>query len=425
LNYGLRWDGNLMPERAFDRYYKAWQPRAGIAWSANNRLTVRAGAGSFQGQAYSLVYLIAQVAGQDAAFGLPQGNDYAVFKNVLHNPFYSNPAVATAQALQFLHTGAYPALNATNFSPAQQFVSSVKRYNHGGPYSYQWNAQVDAVLAHNLTLTLSYLGVRGLELPSAYGGNVAPTNLTLADGRADYAIASGSTVSRTIDPLISPLSLFFDATGQSTYNSGTATLVKRFSNHYAVHANYTWSHTIDNSADPSLNGYPQDPYRRYLDRADSKQDIPQRFTTTFLADGPRHGWLRDFRLAIAGTAESAAYYTVYAGSDINHDGNANTDRVGVLGRNTYRGDRLVNFDVRVARTIPIRERLHADLMAEAFNVLNTLNVTDVNTVYGSGTLIGPTPLQYGHAVATPLAGFGTIRATAPPRQIQFALRFEF
>lgn len=425
LNYGLRWDANLMPEFAFQRYYKSFQPRAGIAYSLNDRITLRAGAGEFQGQAYSLVYLMAMVAGQDGQFGLPQGDTYAVFNNVLHNPFYSNPAQATPAALQFLHTGVYPALSATNFSPAQEFVSTVKRFNHGGPYSYQWNAQVDLKLSHDLVLSLNYLGVRGLELPSAYGGNVAPTTLTLPDGRANYAVSPTITATNTIDPLVSPLSLFFDAAGQSTYNGGTATLVKRFSNHFSLNANYTWSHTIDDSADPSLNGYPQDPYRRYLERANSKQDTPQRFVTTWLAEGPAHGLLRDFRFAITGTTQSPTFYTVFAGQDINHDGNANTDRVGLLGRDTYRGDRLVDFDLRLSRTLHIWEKLRAEAIAEVFNVANTLNVVDINTVYGAGELTGALPTHFGQSVAAPLASFGSIRATDPPRQMQFALRLQF
>ena len=425
LNYGLRWDANLMPELAFDRYYKSFQPRAGIAYAVNDRITLRAGAGEFQGQAYSLVYLMAMVAGQDGQFGLPQGNSYAVFNNVLHNPFYSNPALATAAALQFLRTGVYPALNPANFSPAQEFVSTVKRYNHGGPYSYQWNAQVDVKLSGDLTLSINYLGVRGLELPSAYGGNVAPSTFTLPDGRASYAVSPALAVANTIDPLISPLSLFFDASGQSSYQGGTATLSKRFSKHYSLAATYTWSHTIDDSADPSLNGYPQDPYRRYLERANSKQDIPQRFVTTWLMQGPSRGVFRDFRLALIGTAQSPSFYTLFAGQDINHDGNANTDRVGLLGRDTYRGDRIVDFDVRLSRTLRIREKVQAEVMAEAFNIANTLNVIDINTVYGAGTLSGPLPTHFGQSVAAPLASFGTIRATDPPRQLQFALRFQF
>ena len=31
-----------------------------------------------------------------------------------------------------------PTLNPTNFTPAQQFISTINWFNHGGPYSYQW-----------------------------------------------------------------------------------------------------------------------------------------------------------------------------------------------------------------------------------------------------------------------------------------------
>ena len=425
LNYGVRYDVDRMPPQYFDTYYKAVQPRAGLAYSMlGNRLTFRAGAGYYQSEPYSVVYLMAMVAGQDSAFGIPQPG-YGVYSNTLHSPFFTNPAQATSQLLTFLETGVYPTLNPSNFSPAQQFVSTVKMNNHGGPYDYQWSAQVDAELPHAWALSVRYLGLRGLALPSSYGGNVAPTTLQLANGMADYAIAPGSTVARTIDPLISPLSLFFDASGQSTYNAGMISLTRRFARHYSFNSNYTWSKTIDDTADPSLNGFPQDPYRRYLDRGNSKQDVPQRFVATAMAEGPSHGWLRDFELALIGTAQSGAFYTVYAGSDVNHDGNANTDRVGLLGRDTYRGDRLLDFDMRVARNFRIREGVNAKLMAETFNALNSLSVTDINTVYGAASFIGAVPQQYGQSVPAPLASFGTIRATAPPRQLQFALRVSF
>ncbi|MBZ5602293.1 MAG: TonB-dependent receptor [Acidobacteriia bacterium] len=424
LNYGVRWDVDRMPAQFFDPYYKAVQPRAGLAYSLNKRMTLRAGAGYYQSEAYSVVYMMAMVAGQDASFGFPQPG-YGVYSNTLHSPFYTNPAVATQQLLSFLQTGVYPTLNPANFAPAQQFVSTVKKYNHGGPYDYQWNAQIDTELAADTVLSIRYLGLRGLELPSSYGGNVAPTNLTLANGMADYAIAPGSTVARTIDPLISPLSLFFDATGQSSYNAAVVSLARRFAKHYSLSANYTWSHTIDNTADPSLNGFPQDPYRRYLDRGNSKQDVPQRFVATAVMEGPSHGWLRDFRLAIIGTAQSGAFYTIYAGSDVNHDGNANTDRVGTIGRDTYRGDRLVNVDARLSRNFRLRENVSAQVIAEAFNVFNSLNVIDVNTVYGAASFIGAVPQQYGDGAAAPFASFGSIRATSPPRQIQFAFRLRF
>jgi hypothetical protein len=111
--------------------------------------------------------------------------------------------------------------------------------------------------------------------------------------------------------------------------------------------------------------------------------------------------------------------------DVNHDGNANTDRVGLLGRDTYRGDRNVDFDLRLARTLRLGEKVQAEAMAEVFNIANTLNVTDINTVYGSGSLIGAVPTQFGQPVPSPLASFGSIRAIDPPRQIQFVLRIHF
>ncbi|HUJ50605.1 MAG TPA: TonB-dependent receptor [Bryobacteraceae bacterium] len=427
LNYGLRWDLDHMPPRYFDTYYKNFGPRAGVAYSLlNDRMIVRAGAGRYQGEAYSVPYLIAMVAGEDSDFGLVRANeDYSVSTNTLHSPFYSNPAVATSTLLQFLKTGDYPVLNPANFSPAQQFISTIKRFNHGGPFSYQWNGQVDFQIGHTTTLSVSYFGLRGLFLPSAIGGNVGPTNLTLPDGRANYAIAPGSTVARTLNPLISPLSFFYDASGQSSYQSGTATLNKRFSRYYSFTGNYTWSHTIDSGGDPSLNGTPQDAYRRNLEKANSKQDVPQRFVALLDAETPERGWFRNFRFALIETAQAASFYTVFAGTDVNHDGNANTDRLGLLGRDTYRGDALVNLDVRLARMFRFNERFNAELLAEAFNITNTLNVTDINTVYGAADPVGPIPQHFGDGTPAPLSSFGSIRATNAPRQIQLAVRIKF
>jgi len=427
VNYGLRWDLDRMPPQYFQTYYKNFQPRAGVAYSLfGDRLTLRAGAGRYQGEAYSVPYLIAMVAGEDSAFGLVRANEnYSVSTATLHNPFYSNPALATATLLGFLRTGVYPALNPANFTPAQQFISTVKRFNHGGPFTYQWNGQMDFVIGRSISLSVNYMGLKGLFLPSAINGNVGPTNLTLPNGEANYAIAPGSTVPRTLNPLVSPLSFFYDATAQSSYHSLNAALTKRFRRYYSLTANYTWSHTIDDGGDPSLNGTPQDAYRRYLEKANSKQDVPQRLVATLTADSPARGWYRNFRFAAIASAQAGSFYTLFAGSDVNHDGNANTDRVGLSGRDTYRGPALVDVDVRLARVFHWNEKLTAEFMAEAFNLSNTLNVTDINTVYGAASFIGAVPLNFGDGAPAPLASFGTIRATNPPRQLQLAVRLAF
>jgi len=221
------------------------------------------------------------------------------------------------------------------------------------------------------------------------------------------------------------LSFFYDAQAQSSYHAATLSLIRRFNRHYSLTANYTWSHAIDDGGDPSLNGTPEDPYRRYLERANSKQDVPQRFVATLAAETPNHGWYRDFRLATIVTAQSASFYSIFAGTDVNHDGNANTDRAGTLGRNTYRGDPLANVDVRLARLFRLREKVNAELSAEAFNITNTLNVTDINMVYGGPNLIGTVPRHFGDGAPAPLPSFGGIRATAPPRQLQLSVVVRF
>jgi hypothetical protein len=162
-----------------------------------------------------------------------------------------------------------------------------------------------------------------------------------------------------------------------------------------------------------------------LEKANSKQDLPQRLVATLTVEAREHGWLRNFRLAAIVTAQAAGFYSVFAGTDVNHDGNANTDRPGTLGRDTYRGDPLVNIDVRVARLFHLHEKMTAEFSAEAFNIANTLNVTDINTVYGGPNLIGAVPRQFGDKAPAPFASFGSIRATAPPRQLQLALRLRF
>jgi hypothetical protein len=81
------------------------------------------------------------------------------------------------------------------------------------------------------------------------------------------------------------------------------------------------------------------------------------------------------------------------------------------------------------RTFPIREKLHLQLLAEAFNVLNTVNIRYFNTSYGAADFCGPDPGAPGCSGSTafyressPNAAYGTPSAVFNPRQIQLALR---
>jgi len=73
----------------------------------------------------------------------------------------------------------------------------------------------------------------------------------------------------------------------------------------------------------------------------------------------------------------------------------------------------------------LTERARLEAIAEAFDLFNTVNVTDINTVYGAANFIGPEPKKFNDKAPAPSPDFRTIRAIAAPRQVQFALRVVF
>jgi Carboxypeptidase regulatory-like domain len=426
LNYGLRWDIDHLPEAAYQTYYKALQPRLGLAYNVQpDRVVLRAGAGIYQGVFDLSRILFTRVLGQNPALGPIDAAQYNSYPGVLFTPQLEGPANAIPALLTFTHTGIYPTLAGPGLLPAHNFFLTLNRTNPRGLYAYQWNAAADSKLSNDMVLSLSYVGVHGVNAYNAYLLNVAPARFKLPNGKNDYSLAPGVPVPRVFNPQVSPLALFFDQGGQSIYHGVTWGLTKRFSQLYSFNANYTWSKVIDNTGSQTLSDAAEDPYRLNLERARSKQDVTHRLVANLTAAAPEKTWLRGFQFSLIGNVSSPRYYTLYAGSDVNHDGNALSDRVDLLGRNTYRGDRLANVDIRVSRLFRLTERTGLQVIAEAFNVFNTLNVTDINTVYGAANFIGREPKNFNDRTPAPSPDFGAIRAVAPPREIQLSLRFNF
>jgi hypothetical protein len=157
-------------------------------------------------------------------------------------------------------------------------------------------------------------------------------------------------------------------------------------------------------------------------------DVRHRFVMTLQAESPQT-WpaaFRDFKFSMLNSLQSPRYYTIYAGFDVNGDGYPFSDRVGNIGRNTYRGDASYTTDLRLQREFAVRERVKAEASAEVFNVFNRPNVNAIDTVYGAATFTGPIPRQFGDGIgsfANPT--FGSPSYVAPARQVQLALRFNF
>jgi hypothetical protein len=145
-----------------------------------------------------------------------------------------------------------------------------------------------------------------------------------------------------------------------------------------------------------------------------------------------------------GTGSYGADGNIYGGAMSSSSGAATTGRPPQIGRNSIIGPGFNNLDFRVARDIPIYEKLHMQLIAEAFNLANHTIVTGVNSTYsqysaisGSSSAACQTAAPAGSVLQgciTPYSGTGTsaFGATSStnntlygPRQLQFQARMSF
>lgn len=231
-------------------------------------------------------------------------------------------------------------------------------------------------------------------------------------------------------------SVFFEAKSgwDSVYDGLLISMNKRMTNNFSFNISYTWSHSIDNGPNPSFVLIPQDSNNGSFrtERASSADDARHRFVGNAVFSSPK-SWnviARDFSFSTILTLQSPQYFTKYAGFDSNGDVFGNNDRVGNEPRNTFKGDTLQTVDVRLERTFPLYEKLRLQFMAEAFNLLNTVNIRYFNTSYGAADFCGPdlnAPGCLGAALSgpeqSPNPAYATPSAVFNPRQLQLALRF--
>jgi len=253
----------------------------------------------------------------------------------------------------------------------------------------------------------------------------------------------------------------------STYHSLQATIGKEFSNGYQFSTAFTWSHAIDNASDfLSLAGsFPvAQNSESASERGSSNFDVRFRSATQFLADsssflhrfggysrGTMYRLLSSWQLSGVLVLQTGQPYTINTAVDVNEDGNA-TDRLkdtgclrpgtnprqqwqispacvdplletgvepqatgylaapglaGLVGRNTFTGFSLYNLDFSISRSFVISDAHRVVVRMEGYNALNHPN-------FGIPDRILESP-SFGRAVNT----------VAPPRIVQFALKYSF
>jgi Carboxypeptidase regulatory-like domain/TonB dependent receptor len=428
LTLGLRYDIDFFPSASDIRLngkmhptnYGNVQPRAGLAYSfRQGKGVVRAGFGLFTGPFdYSDIMVSWQGASAFTYMNQPLLPEFANPSNSLvglgpsgivgvDGPFLASQAFST-----FTHTGAYPAP-----STLLQFPLGYAQRKFPNAYAEDASLEVENEVAKDLFVSVGYQFVHALKLPLYLSINATPSG-TLPDGVQMFTPA---------DPNFG-FSLFATPTGYSIYHSGTVAVRKPFAHHYSILANYTFSKSIDLATDVQLTDSPMNFLQPNLDRALGNNDVRHRFVLTMLAESP-NTWtpaLRNFKLSVLNTLQSPRYYSILAGFDVNGDGFPFADRVGTIGRNTFRGDASYTTDVRLQKVFSLGERFKAEVSAEVFNLFNRANVNAIDTVYGAADFVGPVPQRFGDGVTSPAnPTFGSPSYAAPARQVQLALRLNF
>lgn len=329
-------------------------------------------------------------------------------------------------------------------------------FDHGQPYVYQYNLNLQREIFPQTVLTLAYVGSRGVHL-----------------GReADWNIGSpGNPTPR--NPNFTRIRFrTFDA--NSIYNALQLGLNKRFSRGFQIQGSYTFSKSIDEASaelgrvEGGAHGQARtsDPFDRKRDRGLSNFDVRHNLVINATWDlpfgrGRRFGnyssgvmekLLGGWQVSGIATFSSGQPITPIIIVDLDRDGSDDNEQRpnlrpgrspnprigrperwfdpsaffsltpgtrGNLGRNTIIGPGVVLLDVGLMKTIPISERSALQFRLELFNLANHPNfATPPRSNLEIFNAPGPD--------AQPLPEVGRITQTSTTaRQIQLALRLSF
>jgi hypothetical protein len=200
-------------------------------------------------------------------------------------------------------------------------------------------------------------------------------------------------------------------TASSKYHGLIATVNQRLSHEVEWTAAYTFSHARDDASD--FDEQPAHPRDLRSEWGDSRYDQRHRFVASALLDldlppGP----FSNIELApIVSVASGLAQNPITGVDELRTHAWPLTARPSGYGRNSFRTPASATVDLRVLKFFNVKPHGKLDLVVEVFNLMNRVNVTQNNSVYGTSS--------------TAAAGFARPVEAGSPRQVQFSVDFEF
>ena len=422
-------------------------PRLGFAYdlTGNGKTVVRGGYGIYYGRIINSTIFNALtntgMPGAQKTFSFSPSTTSPVFPTILA----SAPTAGVAPAV-------------TYFTP-----------NFQNPQIHQMDLTLERDLGWGTVLSVSYLGSMGRELP-----NFVDTNIAGSTKNITYTVLNGGPLanlgptyttalftSRLTSAFGSETAIFSGA--NSNYQALSVQLNHRMNHNIQFGANYTWSHALDFGQNESTFSDTNDlfsPVNLQADYGNSIYDVRHRFVMNAVANSPwkKDGWLgyitNDWTLAPIFQFQTGLPFSLTTsgsapGSLGGVNGSNGAFRIDAIGRNTFRFPSTYVQDLRLSKTIKVRERYSVELLADAFNLANHTNVTGVTTLgYSVATGVVATPagnvtcssaapcLNFNTSGATPTAGAPfTPQLGVPnsansnfsysPRQLQLGVRIKF
>ena len=360
------------------------------------------------------------------------------------------------------------------------------------PYSQGWSAGIQIEPYPSLLLEANYVGSKGTRLLRLVDGNPPqpalvsqleafcvpsnPNNMNLntPTGQCDQTTLqfsnlwlganNGSLPFPATNNAAFLQAEFFKGISNSIYHALQLNITKRMSHGFSIQGAYTYSHVIDDGADPlvpisnniEFPPYPRNSFNVRAERGNSEFDVTHRLAVNYSWQLPfgrkdhAHGAARNLLVGgwtVSGitTVSSGLPFDIFTPVDTEHTGlvsrpdlnkgatipPSNDPRTqtgpsialfsipafgsaGNLGRNHFRGPGINNSDAVVNKRVGIHERVKLDMRFEFYNLFNRVQFSQPDNLLADGPV-------FGHSTSE------TFRPdfTTGARQIQLGMKLSF